>query len=362
MSRTQVTPDQIRNLAYEVHDIRRARAKGLQIKLLSDKARLPVKSTNGAAGYDLSSAHNNVIPAGTRKLIQTDLAMTVPPGTYGRIAPRSGLALKHSLDIGAGVIDEDYTGPVGVLMVNHGTQEFTIKTGDWIAQLILEHIANEPIVIASELLSSSRGNKGFGSTGVEQINIIQTEPENNTSGDKRSPDNYGRDGQGGELTNDKRTHYQLRDQCNIERIPTHRALLSDSPTTSTPPPTLPESAPGQTRPAAPEENASSSSATSVQDPELGPSERIRMDGRRPASWPLAFPSPPKKIPRTRYVRYPLDSGEDSSDEERDSSSGRESGVGGESPRPTGTEGSAVGSWQSHSPLKDGDCEPGSSPA
>ena len=80
LSRTQVTPDQVRNLAYEVRDMKRAQNKGLQIKLLSDKANPPVKSTSKAAGYDLSSAHNDVVPAKSRKLIQTDLAMTDPQG------------------------------------------------------------------------------------------------------------------------------------------------------------------------------------------------------------------------------------------------------------------------------------------
>ena len=73
--------------------------------------------------------------------------MTVPPGTYGRIAPRSGLALKRNIDIGAGVIDEDYTGPVGVLMINNGSQDFKVNLGDRIAQLILERIVDEPIII-----------------------------------------------------------------------------------------------------------------------------------------------------------------------------------------------------------------------
>ena len=113
--------------------MKRTQVKGLQIKLLSNKAKTPVKATAKAAGYDLASAHDDVIPAKLRKLIQTDLAMTVPAGTYGWITPRSGLALKYSIDIGAGVIDEDYTGSVSVLMINHGTQNFTIKTGDRIA-------------------------------------------------------------------------------------------------------------------------------------------------------------------------------------------------------------------------------------
>ena len=76
--------------------------------------------------------------------------MTVPPGTYGRIAPRSGLALKHHIDIGASVVDEDYTGPVGILMINHGSQDFVVNLGDQVAQLILERIADEPIIITQE--------------------------------------------------------------------------------------------------------------------------------------------------------------------------------------------------------------------
>ena len=273
LSRTQVTPDQVRNLAYEVRDMKRSQTQGLQVKLLSNSARAPVKASSKAAGYDLSSAHDDVIPAKSRKLIRTDLAMTVPPGTYGRIAPRSGLALKHSIDIGAGVIDEDYTGPVGIIMINHGTHDFTVKTGDRIAQLILECISNEPVIITSELSASTRGDQGFGSTGAKQINIIRAKQENNTSDGRRSPDNYGKGDPGDVQTDDRKIHYQLQDQCNIGGILTHRALPSGSPTISTPPPTLPASAPDQTRPTDPGESASSASSTSVQDPELGLSVR-----------------------------------------------------------------------------------------
>ena len=302
MSRTQVTPDQIRNLAYEVRDMGKTQTKGLQVKLLSNDTKPPVKATSKAAGYDLSSAHDDVIPAKSRKLLQTDLAMTVPPGTYGRVAPRSGLALKYSIDTGAGVIDEDYTGPVGILVINHGTQDFVIKTGDRIAQLILECIVNAPIMVTQNLTESSRGNKGFGSTGVKQINIIQSKPANNISGDRRSLDNYGKDGQGDELTDDRKTHYQLQDQCNIVRSPTHRALPSDSPTFSMLPPMPPASIPAQTPPTDPGGTSSSSSSTSVQDPELGPSEKICKDGRPPASWTLESPSAPERTPQKRCVR------------------------------------------------------------
>ena len=86
-----------------------------ELQLLSDKAKPQTKQSDDAVGYDLSSAQDDVIPAGSRKLIQTNLAMTVPSGTYGRITPRSGLALKHHIDIGAGVIDRDYHWGQGVV-------------------------------------------------------------------------------------------------------------------------------------------------------------------------------------------------------------------------------------------------------
>ena len=114
--------------------------------------------------------------------------MTVPPGTYGRIAPRSGLALKNHIDISTGVIDRDYTGPVGILMVNNGLQDFKVNSGDRIAQLILEQIADEPIIVTQELTDTARGDGGFGSTGAKQINIILGKQENNTNYSSPSQD------------------------------------------------------------------------------------------------------------------------------------------------------------------------------
>jgi dUTP pyrophosphatase len=86
----------------------------LKVKKLSDLAIIPTRGSPGAAGYDLSSAYEGVVPARGKALLKTDLAIAVPPGTYGRVAPRSGLAWKNSIDTGAGVIDEDYRGNVGV--------------------------------------------------------------------------------------------------------------------------------------------------------------------------------------------------------------------------------------------------------
>ena len=90
----------------------------------------------------------------------------MPHGTYGRIAPRSGLALKAGIDVGAGVVDSDYRGPLGVLLFNHSDSDFNITTGDRVAQLILERIAVAEVEETDELTDTDRGHGGFGSTGV----------------------------------------------------------------------------------------------------------------------------------------------------------------------------------------------------
>ena len=71
-------------------------------------------------------------------LVKTGLAMALPPGCYGRVAPRSGLALKKFIDVGAGVIDSDYRGKLGVILFNFSNEDFVINMGDRIAQLIFE--------------------------------------------------------------------------------------------------------------------------------------------------------------------------------------------------------------------------------
>lgn len=91
-------------------------------------AKLPTRGSSHAAGYDLYSAEKVVLPpAGGRKVIQTGIHLAIPTGHYGRVAPRSGLASKHGIDTGAGVIDEDYRGLLGVLLFNFGDEDFTGK-------------------------------------------------------------------------------------------------------------------------------------------------------------------------------------------------------------------------------------------
>ncbi|KAJ9133348.1 dUTP pyrophosphatase [Coniochaeta hoffmannii] len=141
-------------------------APPLLIKKLSDKARLPTRGSAFAAGYDLYASRPTTVPARGKVLVDTDISMAVPAGTYGRIAPRSGLASKNFIDTGAGVIDADYRGPVKVLLFNHSDADFAVQEGDRVAQLVLERIYTPDVVEVAELEESVRGAGGFGSTGV----------------------------------------------------------------------------------------------------------------------------------------------------------------------------------------------------
>eukprot|EP01004_Peranema_trichophorum_P010638 NODE_9452_length_590_cov_33.184154_g8817_i0.p1 GENE.NODE_9452_length_590_cov_33.184154_g8817_i0~~NODE_9452_length_590_cov_33.184154_g8817_i0.p1 ORF type:complete len:174 (-),score=34.48 NODE_9452_length_590_cov_33.184154_g8817_i0:69-536(-) len=138
----------------------------LKVKKLSEHAILPRRGTEFSAGYDLSSAHDSIVPANGKSLVPTDLAIAVPEGTYGRVAPRSGLAVKFHIDVGAGVIDADYRGNVQVVLFNHSNTDFVIKRGDRIAQLILEKIVTPDVEELQELPVTERGAGGFGSTGI----------------------------------------------------------------------------------------------------------------------------------------------------------------------------------------------------
>ena len=141
----------------------------LLIKLLSPQAKVPTRGSESAAGYDLYSAETVLIPAGTRKLIDMGIAVTIPAPQekqlYGRIAPRFGLSIE-GLDIGAGVIDSDYRGPVKILLINNSSVPFQVNQGDRTAQLILERIESPTCILVDSLPETLQGSKGFGSTGV----------------------------------------------------------------------------------------------------------------------------------------------------------------------------------------------------
>ncbi|KAJ0086531.1 hypothetical protein Patl1_09125 [Pistacia atlantica] len=149
-----------------VHEASQNISSLLRVKKLSEKAVLPSRGSPFAAGYDLSSATETKVPARGKALVPTDLSIAIPEGTYARVAPRSGLAWKHSMDVGAGVIDADYRGPVGVILFNHSDVDFEVKAGDRIAQLIIEKIMTPDVLVVEDLDSTLRGEGGFGSTGV----------------------------------------------------------------------------------------------------------------------------------------------------------------------------------------------------
>uniref|UniRef100_A0A060T194 Deoxyuridine 5'-triphosphate nucleotidohydrolase n=1 Tax=Blastobotrys adeninivorans TaxID=409370 RepID=A0A060T194_BLAAD len=138
----------------------------LRVKLLTATAKAPTRGSALAAGYDLYASEGVVVKGRGRAMVPTGIAIAVPEGTYGRVAPRSGFAVKNGINTGAGVIDYDYRGEVRVLLFNHSDDDFEIKAGDRIAQLVLERIVNPPVEVAETLDDTERGAGGFGSTGV----------------------------------------------------------------------------------------------------------------------------------------------------------------------------------------------------
>jgi len=118
-----------------------------------------------AAVMDLKSAYDITIPVFGKGLVETDLAILVLTGCYGRIAPRSGLALHHHISVGGGVIDADYRGNVCVIIFNHSGTPFQIRRGDRVAQLICEKIVYPEICEVQALDNTELNTGGFGSSG-----------------------------------------------------------------------------------------------------------------------------------------------------------------------------------------------------
>lgn len=140
----------------------------LQVQKVTPNAILPSRATEGSVGYDLFASGPVIVdPYGGRARVPTGLIIIIPNGHYGRIAPRSGLTVRHGIHVGAGVIDPDYRGLIEVVLFNLGEEEFHIKTGDKIAQLILEKVSILPIVEVDKVDETTRGEGGFGSSGMK---------------------------------------------------------------------------------------------------------------------------------------------------------------------------------------------------
>jgi len=125
----------------------------------------PAYAYPGDAGADLCSAVDIVIPARGKMLVDTGIRLALPDGHVGLIWPRSGMAVKHGIDCGAGVIDSQYRGEVKVLLFNHSDGEHFIKQGDRIAQLLVQKVETVEFLPVDNLDDTDRSGNGFGSTG-----------------------------------------------------------------------------------------------------------------------------------------------------------------------------------------------------
>lgn len=137
----------------------------LKFKRLDERATLPTRGSISSAGLDLYAIEQiNIGPQG-RVVARTGLSVAVPEGCYGRVAPRSGLAVNYGLDVLAGVIDSDYRGEILCALYNTSNVPITLEAGSKICQLIIERIITPSAMWADSLSDTTRGVGGFGSTG-----------------------------------------------------------------------------------------------------------------------------------------------------------------------------------------------------
>jgi len=143
----------------------------VEISVLPDGEGLPLPSymSADAAGCDLFAALDSdlTLEPGGRALVPAGIAIALPRGYEGQVRPRSGLAIKHGITClnSPGTIDADYRGPVGIVLINHGSERFIIRRGDRIAQLIVAPVTRASFERVAELSTTKRDSGGFGSTG-----------------------------------------------------------------------------------------------------------------------------------------------------------------------------------------------------
>jgi dUTP pyrophosphatase len=132
---------------------------------------LPAYQTAHAAGLDLQAAVPEteplVLAAGRHAMVPTGLSIALPDGHEAQVRPRSGLAARHGVTVlnAPGTIDADYRGEICVLLINHGSEAFTIRRGERIAQMVIAPVARAELIVVTSLSTTERGSGGFGSTG-----------------------------------------------------------------------------------------------------------------------------------------------------------------------------------------------------
>jgi len=144
------------------------------IKLCVEKchkgAKLPIIKTSKSAGYDLHSVEGGVVGPRSHTLVKTGIKMKIPDGYCGQIWSRSGLSVKHGIETGAGIIDSDYSGEIGVVLHNYTDEEFKYEAGTRIAQILLVPVYTPKIYECENINQyhdGDRGENGFGSTGMK---------------------------------------------------------------------------------------------------------------------------------------------------------------------------------------------------
>ena len=140
----------------------------LKVQRISD-VKIPQYAHKGDSGMDLFSAIDCVLKSGERKLIPAGIKIAVPLGYEAQVRPKSGLALKYGISVvnTPGTIDAGYRGEVGVILINHGKEDFKIEKDSKIAQLVINKVEQAEIEEVESLDDTSRGDGGFGSTGIK---------------------------------------------------------------------------------------------------------------------------------------------------------------------------------------------------
>lgn len=140
----------------------------LKVKKIHKDARIPVKAHATDAGFDVFALHRTIIPGNGRALLDTGLQFEIPQGYFLKIFDRSGLASKSSVLVGAGVIDADYRGELKILLINYGDFPTTVDPKTAIAQFVILPVPEVEIKeVEDELSTTTRGEKGFGSTDLK---------------------------------------------------------------------------------------------------------------------------------------------------------------------------------------------------
>lgn len=139
----------------------------LGIKKLNSEAIMPSIAHKGDAGLDVYSIEEKLVKAGEIELIGTGIALELPQNTEAQMRPRSGLALKHGITLvnSPGTIDEGYKGEIKLIIINHGKDDFKVKKGMKIAQMVIKPVLQIEVQEIEELNISERGEGGFGSSG-----------------------------------------------------------------------------------------------------------------------------------------------------------------------------------------------------